>query len=115
MGLLVLALALGSAPAQQACRSVWVTGYDRTDPAFQRTYDGTPILTDEPIAAASWDVPLQSVVVIDGLGAYRVADRGGGLGSGRPTHIDLAVWSRAEALALTGTYWACIYGPEDAP
>lgn len=107
-----LLLATHAAPAEQACRQVFVTGYDRTDPAYHRTYDGTPILTPEPIAAASWDVPLQSRVVIDGLGDYRVADRGGGLGYGAPTHIDVAVWSRADAFEITGTYDACIYPPE---
>lgn len=108
---LLLALWLLTAAQQGDCRTIWVTGYDRTNPAFHRTYDGTPILTPEPIAAASWDVPLQSQVVIDRLGSYRVADRGGGLGYGNPTHIDVATWGASAAYAITGSYEACFSYP----
>lgn len=88
------------------CGKVKVTGYVRTD-GNAHTYDGTPIYTDEPIVAASWDVDMGSIATITGLGTYRVADRGM-LGNGHPlTWLDVAVWTRSEAYALTGTYDAC--------
>jgi 3D (Asp-Asp-Asp) domain-containing protein len=111
--LLCAAVLLASyAPEQHAaayCRSVRVTGYVRSE-FSPWTYDGTPISTDEPIAAASWDIPLGAHVVIEGLGRFRVADRGH-LGS--DGWVDVAVHSRSEAYALTGRYHACIVGPDD--
>ena len=73
------------------------------------TYDGTPIWTDEPIAAASWDIPLGSYVDVDGLGSYRVADRGSGLGSAG--WIDIAVWDRQTAFSLTSRRVVCVSPP----
>ena len=84
-----------------------ITGYVRGAHS-PYTYDGTSIWTAEPIAAASWSIPIDSTVVVQGLGAYRVADRGGGLG---PAHIDVAVWTLAEALATTRLAAVCIYPP----
>lgn len=115
---LALALALSSlAPAHRAegdaycLHDVRLTAYVRTEHG-RYTYDGTDITTPEPIAAASWDIPMGSVVVVPEFGAYRVADRGGGLGSYR--WIDIAVWSRAEAYAITSwPRFACIYPPAD--
>lgn len=73
------------------------------------TFDGTSIY-EEGIAAASWDIPLGSTVVIPELGSFRVADRGGGLGSYR--WVDIAVWSHAEAYAITSrARFACVYPP----
>jgi hypothetical protein len=91
------------------CRGVMVTGYVRTE-FSAHTYDGTSIYTDEPIAAASWDIPIGQHVVIKGLGRYRVADRGM-LGS--DGWVDVAVWSRSEAYAITGRREACIVDPGD--
>lgn len=89
----------------RTCFEATVTGYIRTDPAMNpRTFDGTPITTPEPITAASSDIPLQAIVEVEGLGEFRVADRGSGL---RWRHVDIAVWSKAEALALTSTRLVC--------
>jgi hypothetical protein len=98
------------ARAQPTCRLARITGYVRTD-FSSRTFDGTHILTDEPICAASWDIPINSRVWIEGLeGLFRVADRGR-LGSAG--WIDVAVWDRASAFALTGTRMICVYPPAD--
>jgi hypothetical protein len=95
--------------AQSWCQDARVTGYVRGAHS-PWTYDGTSIFTDEPIAAASWDIPLQSMVAVWGLGPFRVADRGSGLGSGG--WIDIAVWSRDEAYALTSVRRVCVTPPE---
>jgi 3D (Asp-Asp-Asp) domain-containing protein len=107
----VLLAVLGPQPLADppTCAIARITGYNRTAPYFSsHTYDGTPILTPEPIVAASMDVPLGSYLVIDGPltegTTYRVADRGSGL---HPTHIDVAVWSDEEAFALTSTRRTC--------
>jgi 3D (Asp-Asp-Asp) domain-containing protein len=72
----------------RGCREARITGYVRTDPAMNDwTADGTSIYTDEPIAAASYDIPMDSMVYVEGLGTYRVADRG----MLAPTHIDIAI------------------------
>ena len=94
-------------PRGNQCFDAWVTGYLRS--AFSaHTYDGTPIMTEEPIIAASWDIPIDAHIWIDGLGTFRVADRGGGLGNGWPqSWLDVPVWTLAEAYALTGQRRAC--------
>jgi 3D (Asp-Asp-Asp) domain-containing protein len=89
------------------CQEARVTGYVRSEYG-PLTYDGTPIGTPEAIAAASWNIPIDSTVVVDGLGSYRVADRGM-LGSSG--WVDIAVWSRAEAYELTSVRAVCIYPP----
>jgi 3D (Asp-Asp-Asp) domain-containing protein len=89
------------------CRQMRITGYVRTE-FSTHTWDGTSIYTDEPIVAASWDVPIGAYVAIDGLGVYRVADRGL-LGSSG--WIDVAVWSRREAFDLTGYRQVCVLAP----
>lgn len=92
------------------CGDTKITGYVRTD-GNAHTYDGTPIWTDEPIVAASWDVVMGSVVEIAEIGTFRVADRGR-LGNGTPMPwIDIAVWTRAEAYALTGVRRVCFRRP----
>jgi hypothetical protein len=94
---------------QAFCDDFRVTAYVRTEHS-PWTYDGSSIYSGEPIVAASWDIPIDSVVVIDGLGTFRVADRGGGLGSHR--WLDVAVWSRSEAFAITSpSRHACVYPP----
>jgi hypothetical protein len=92
------------------CRQSFVTGYVR-GAGNPWTYDGTSIWTGEAIAAAGWDIEMGSVLVVDGLGSFRVADRGR-LG---PGHIDVAVWSRAEAYALTSIRRVCVYPPGSHP
>jgi 3D (Asp-Asp-Asp) domain-containing protein len=114
----MLATILGVVLLMAGARAGWciegarVTAYVRTDHG-PRTFDGTSIYTDEAIAAASWDIPIGWYVDVDGLGTYRVADRGGGLGSSG--WIDIAVWTRAEAYALTSVRDICVYPPGDAP
>jgi 3D (Asp-Asp-Asp) domain-containing protein len=99
-----------SAPASDAgCRQMRITGYVRT--AFSHyTWDGTSIYSDEPIVAASWDIPMGYYVQIDGLGTYRVADRGL-LGSSG--WVDVAVWSPDDAYALTGYRQVCVLAPDE--
>lgn len=113
MTMILAAWLLLSAPPPPAyCAEFHTTGYVRSEYG-PLTADGTDVHTPERIAAASYDVPLQSVVVVDGLGVYRVADRGGGLGSSR--WVDIAVDSRAEAFAATGERNVCVYPPGGQP
>jgi 3D (Asp-Asp-Asp) domain-containing protein len=111
--LLLLAAICLSQPAPAGadgyCRIVRTTGYVRSE-FSPWTFDGTSIYTDEPIVAASWDIPIGAHVFIPGIGRFRVADRGM-LGSSG--WIDIAVWSRAEAYQLTGWRHACIIGAGD--
>jgi hypothetical protein len=107
--LLILIGLLGSAEAPW-CGPTRITGYVRTD-FSGHTFDGTSIYTDEPIVAASWDVALGSIAEIEGLGSYRVADRGR-LGNGTPMPwLDVAVWHRSDAYALTGVRNVCFRRP----
>lgn len=87
------------------CATMQVTGYVRGAHS-PWTFDQTSIWTDEPIAAASWDIPIGSYVDVEGVGTFRIADRGSGLGSSG--WIDVAVWSRSEALALTSQRRVCV-------
>lgn len=109
MGLQAAMLAIGLALAPEGSgyciEGARITGYVRGAHS-PWTYDGTSIWTEEPIAAASWDIPIGAQVDVEGLGSYRVADRGGGLGG--YGWIDIATWSRAEALGITRTARACI-------
>lgn len=107
------AAADAEAPPAPLLRAGWcgphrVTGYVRSEYG-PYTYDKTPIWTEEPIVAASWDIPIDSRVEIEGVpGTFRVADRGR-LGSSG--WIDVAVDSRAEAYELTGTRQVCVTLP----
>jgi 3D (Asp-Asp-Asp) domain-containing protein len=107
-GLIALALLLTAhAPADNWCSTGRVTGYIRgTENRY--TADGTDIWTDEPIAAAGYAIPMGSYVSVEGVGTFRVADRGL-LG---PTDVDVAVYTRAEAYALTRTATVCVGGVE---
>ena len=96
-----------SPPAEASCFQAQITGYVRTEHGTH-TYDGTPIWTDEAIAAASWNIPIGSLVDVENYGTVRIADRGM-LGSSG--HIDIAVWSRAEAFALTSVREICVRPP----
>jgi hypothetical protein len=101
-------------PDPENLRAPWcgpskITGYLRTDGPY--TYDGTPTYTKEPIVAASWDVKMGSLATIEGLGTFRVADRGM-LGNGIPMPwVDVAVWHTSEAYALTGIRRVCFRPP----
>lgn len=109
LGLFVLTVPQSMSAETGGCRVMRITGYVRSEYSA-RTYDGTSVYTDEPIVAASWDVPLGHYVEIEDLGTFRVADRGM-LGSSG--WIDVAVWSRAEAYALTGHRTVCVRAPGD--
>jgi 3D (Asp-Asp-Asp) domain-containing protein len=87
-----------------SCEMYRITGYVRGK-GNPRTYDGTSVWTKEPIVAASWNVPINSVIQVRGLGAFRVADRGGKLGK---RHIDVLVNSKAEAYSITGWRPVCV-------
>lgn len=100
---------LAPAPTAEACFEGRATGYVRSEYG-PLTADGTPILTDEPIAAAGYAIPLGAYVSVEGLGVYRVADRGM-LG---PYDVDIAVWSRAEAYAITSQRQVCILAGEES-
>lgn len=98
-----LAVATSCAPAQAGyCAEWWTTGYVRGD-GNPYTADGTSIWTDENIAAAV-SLPFDSKVWVEGYGVYRIADRGH-LGA---NHIDLAVWTLAEAYEATGWRTLCV-------
>jgi 3D (Asp-Asp-Asp) domain-containing protein len=103
----ITALPAEAAPSAAYCRQMKLTGYVRTD-FSSRTYDGTSIYTREAIAAASWEIPINSIVHVKDVGSFRVADRGR-LGS--DGWIDIAVWTRPEAYALTGTRTVCVQLP----
>ena len=94
----------GLPPVVQAanCDSYRVTGYVRGQGSGW-TYDGTSEYTREAIAAASWNVPIDAKVQVDGVGTFRVADRG----NLSARHIDVLVDSVSEAYALTRTASAC--------
>jgi 3D (Asp-Asp-Asp) domain-containing protein len=102
--------ARADAPTASWCQSMQITGYVRTE-FSPWTADGTSVYTDEPIAAASWNVPMGSYVDVAGVGRFRVADRGL-LGSSG--WIDVAVWSRSEAYSLTGVRTVCVIPPGEA-
>lgn|SRR5262245_64769122 len=102
------ALPVQAPPVERLCYPSRVTGYVRGAHS-PWTYDGTSIWTPEPIAASAWDLPLNSLVWIEDVGTVRIADRGGGLGAAG--WIDVAVWSHAEAVALTGMRTICVTPP----
>jgi hypothetical protein len=112
LGIAALFIGMTNEPSEAPwCGDAKITGYVRTE-FSPWTYDGTSIYTDEPIVAASWDVKMGSIADIDGLGSYRVADRGSGLGRGIPLPwVDVATWTRAEAYALTGIRRVCFRPP----
>jgi 3D (Asp-Asp-Asp) domain-containing protein len=105
---IALASAAGSPePAPAWCSEMNVTGYVRSEYG-PLTYDETPIWV-EGIAAASWNIPLGWYVEVEGVGMFRVADRGM---LGNSGWVDIAVWSRQEAYALTGRKNVCVFSPD---
>jgi 3D (Asp-Asp-Asp) domain-containing protein len=81
LSVLAAVAALAFSMVSQPCEPVGeyrITGYVRGAPGLSnRTYDGTSVWTDEKIVAASWNVPLDTLLRVSGLDfTYRVADRG---------------------------------------
>lgn len=80
----------------------WVTGYASSEwPGH--TKDGTPTLGNEGsiVAVDPKVIPLQSTVLIHGLGEFRAADTGAGV-KGRS--LDVLVRFPQDARNLTGCY-----------
>lgn len=81
------------------CETYRITWYSAEDyPGWTR--DGTTTTVGalnrgEPIAAASYNVPLGAYVQVIGEGVYRVADRGSGLSA---KHIDILTRTHAKAI-----------------
>ena len=104
LGLLMLAA------GQSGCERYVVTGYVAAEyPGW--TADGSTtavgaLARGEPIAAGSYNLPFDTLVAVDGLGQFRIADRGH-LGA---RHIDILVRTRAEAYALTSWRDVCVIG-----
>lgn len=94
-------------PGRGWCGTFHITGY--TPRVGNTTADGTSVwvalANGDPVIAAHRNIPMGSRVEIAGIGDFRVADRGGGLG---PMDLDILVASEAEAYALTGDYAACV-------
>lgn len=107
---MVLAAAMLLMPFQQSqCEEYRITGYVRGAHS-PWTSDGTSVWTREAVAAASYNVPMGWRVQVAGIGTFRVADRGGGLGA---RHIDILVDSYSEAYSLTGMRSTCVLPPGD--
>jgi 3D (Asp-Asp-Asp) domain-containing protein len=82
------------AEAQTGCSSAVITAYS-VEQYPGRTADGTPTPGNAGvIAAASYNYALGTIVTVEGLGTYRVADRGH-LGT---NHIDVLMQTTREAL-----------------
>jgi 3D (Asp-Asp-Asp) domain-containing protein len=89
------------------CETYWVTGYAATDfPGFTAdgTHTWTALDTGDHIVAASYNLPIDTTLTIEGLPyVYRVADRG----KLRARHIDVLVATRAEAYNITAYREVC--------
>jgi 3D (Asp-Asp-Asp) domain-containing protein len=83
-----------------------ITGYVKGAPGLSsHTYDGTSVWTQEKIVAASWHVPMNTLLRVAGLDySYRVADRGA-LGN---MHIDVLVNSYEVAYSLGPYAEVCV-------
>lgn len=80
--------------AQAGCSQATITAYS-VEQYPGRTADGTPTPGNAGvIAAASYNYALGSYVTVEGLGTYRVADRGH-LGA---NHVDVLMQTTREAL-----------------
>ncbi len=87
-------VALSVQVAQAGCSNATITAYS-VEQYPGTTTDGTPTPGNAGvIAAASYNYPLGAYITVEGLGTYRVADRGH-LGS---NHVDILVQSTREAL-----------------
>jgi 3D (Asp-Asp-Asp) domain-containing protein len=98
-------------PAQaQQCETYTITAYAASEyPGW--TADGSTttvgaLKRGEPIAAASYNVPMGAYVQVVGLGSFRVADRGH-LGA---RHIDVLMRTQWEAVQFgRQTRTVCVY------
>jgi 3D (Asp-Asp-Asp) domain-containing protein len=89
-------------PALAACQSMHLTGYLETG---YPTADGTSTRGNAwTLAAAHYSVPFDTIATVEGVGVFRVADRGQ-LG---PLDLDILVSTAEEAYALTGEYRVCL-------
>lgn len=71
-----LAMFMGVSTTYATCADMTVTAYS-VEMFPGTTYDGTPTRGNAGvIAAASWNIPIGTYVTVEGLGTYRVADRG---------------------------------------
>lgn len=105
LGLILSALlSVASNSSSSNCETYQITGYVR-GAGSDYTADGTSVWNYEAIAAGSYNLPFDTVVDVDGIGQYRIADRGPGLSS---RHIDILVDSVSEARALTSRRVVCI-------
>lgn len=85
---------LAAALMLQSCEIYTITSYS-VEMFPGRTYDGTRTIGNAGrIAAGSWNLPIDTRVEIEGVGVYRIADRGR-LGH---RHIDILTQSTREAL-----------------
>lgn len=94
--LLALSVALTNPvpSSQQSCQVVTVTAYASQDYPG-RTADGTRTIGNEgSIAAGGSNYPMGSYVSVEGLGVYRIADRGHLAAS----QIDVLMTTHAEAM-----------------
>jgi 3D (Asp-Asp-Asp) domain-containing protein len=101
-GLLIFLLDAGPVECQ-----VWkVTGYVHTG---NRTASGMVTYGNEwAIAAAHYRIPFGYTIDLEGIEPLSIQDRG----RLSANHIDVLVNSVAEAYALTGHYWGCLYAPD---
>jgi 3D (Asp-Asp-Asp) domain-containing protein len=89
----VIEALLGAALLLQ-CQSYTITAYS-VEQFGGYTYDGTPTRGNAGvIAAGSWNLPINTIVEVEGVGVYRIADRGH-LGT---RHVDILMQSTREAL-----------------
>jgi 3D (Asp-Asp-Asp) domain-containing protein len=80
--------------AQASCSMATITAYS-VEQYPGRTADGTPTPGNAGvIAAASYNYALGTIITVEGLGTYRVADRGH-LGA---NHVDVLMQTTREAL-----------------
>lgn len=85
---------VGTVIAQDSCSTATITAYS-VEQYPGRTADGTPTPGNAGvIAAASYNYALGTLITVEGLGTYRVADRGH-LGA---NHIDVLMQTTREAL-----------------
>lgn len=93
-GLVGLAVGHAFILAQDNCSRATITAYS-IEQYPGRTADGTPTPGNAGvIAAASYNYALGTIITVEGLGTYRVADRGH-LGA---NHVDVLMQTTREAL-----------------
>jgi 3D (Asp-Asp-Asp) domain-containing protein len=108
MWALALGVLLHAGAPTQACEWYTITAY-AVEQFPGRTADGTPTPGNAGrIAAASPNLPFGTYVAIEGVGVFRIADRGL-LG---PRHIDILLQTVQEARQFgRQTRWVCPVTP----